>query len=147
MSRVQKVLTTCGVFWLSLWIAPFVGWPLERFTNGITYTQTFLNAVVLGVINSLDLTIVAAAAGILVTLVIAGRKSEFWALIPAALYLIDPPVRYRWGQGVASWDRIWQGVALVFPAVACVAAALITARVRRRSNQDNLTQSSAAHSN
>lgn len=147
MSRIQKFVTACGVFWLSLWIAPLVGWPLEKLTNRIIYTDTIANAFALGVVNSLDLAIAAAAAGISVTQVIVGRKPAFWSLIVGALYMADPPVRYHWGHGVSSWDRLWQAVALVFPAIACIAAAFITARVRRKSNRDTLAHTSAARSN
>lgn len=132
MSSMQKILVTFGAFWLSLWVAAVLGWPITKATNRITYTDTIFNAFALGAINSLSLTLAAVLAGILVTVVVATRKSELWALIVAVLYIFDAPVRYHWGYPASSWDRLWQGVALVFPAVGCIAAAVITARLRRK---------------
>jgi hypothetical protein len=136
MSWIQKTLIAFGAFWLSLWVAPVIGLPLDKLTNRITYTDTIFNAFALGVINSLDLTLAAMLTGMLVTVVITGRRSELWAIIVAALYLLD--TRHFHGLIHATgWDRIWRSVALVFPAVACLAAAFITARFRRnRSNPD-----------
>jgi hypothetical protein len=138
MSWIQKTLITFGAFWLSLWVAPVIGWPLDKLTNRITYTDTVFNAFALGVINSLDRTLAAMLTGILVTVVISGRRSELWAIIVAVQYLVDTP-RFHWLVHPTGWDRIWQSVALVFPAVACLAAAFITAHFRRnRSNQDRV---------
>jgi hypothetical protein len=130
MSWIQKTLISFGVFWLSLWIAPVVGWPLDKLTSRITYTDTVLNGFALGITNSLDRTIAAILAGILVTLVVSGRKPQLWACIVAVLYFLTAP-RYHWAVTATGWDRLWQSVSAVFPAVACVAAAFIVASLRR----------------
>lgn len=137
MSGIQKTLITLGVFWLSVWVAAGVGWPLSKVTNGLTYTDTVFDAFALGILNSLGRAIAAILAGVLVTIVVSGRKSQLWALILGILYLVDAPVRLHWSYPATSWDRLWQGVSLVFPAVACVAAVFVTARLRRnRAIQD-----------
>jgi len=138
MSWIQKTLIALGAFWLSLWVAPLIGWPLDKLTNRITYTDTIFSAFALGVINSLDRTLAAVLTGILVTVVITGERSELWAIIVALLYPLDTRHFHRLIHATG-WDRIWQSVALVFPAVACLAAAFITAHFRRdRSNQDRV---------
>jgi len=143
MSRIQKILITFGVFWLSLWLATVLGWPLSKLTGGITYTDTIFNAFALGVVMSLDRTFAAILAGVLVTMVVTGRKSELWALIVAVLYVVDAPVHYRWFHPATGWDRLWQSVDLLFPAVACIVAAAITARLRRKGNTARVAQPSA----
>jgi hypothetical protein len=144
MSWIQKTLIAFGVFWLSLWLAPVVGWPLSKLTSRIVYTDTIFNALVLGVINSLDRALAAILSGVLVTVMVKGRKSEFWAFIVALLYLLTAP-RYHWLIPTTGWDRLWQGVALIFPPIACIAAAFITAHLRRsRSNPEHMAQPSAA---
>jgi len=131
MSGIQKILITLGVFWLSIWVAAAIGWPLGKVTNGFTYSDGIFDAFKLAVFNSLGRTIAAILAGVLITIVVSGPKSQLWALILGILYLIDAPVRFRWSYPATSWDRLWQGVALLLPAVACVAAAFVTARLQR----------------
>lgn len=144
MSWVQKVLIAFGAFWLSLWAAPLVGWPLDKLTSRITYTDTLFNALALGVVNSLDRTLAAILGGVLVVVVIRGRKPEFWAFIVAVLYLLNAP-RPGWVSPATDWDRLWQTVSMVFPAIACIVAAFITARLRRgKGNPEHLAAASAA---
>jgi hypothetical protein len=143
MSWIQKTLIAFGVFWLSLWVAPVIGLGLYRLTNRITYADTIFDALALGVINSLDRTLAAILAGVLVAIVISGRKSELWAVLVAVLYLLNAP-RIHWVIPATAWDKLWQSVALVFPAVACIAAAFITAYFRRsRGNSDGTAQPDA----
>ena len=51
----------------------------------------------------------------------------------AALYVIDAPVSFHWEGTPMLFDRLWHSVSLLFPAVACLAAAAITARLQRSS--------------
>jgi hypothetical protein len=89
-------------------------------------------------------TVAAILAGVLVTLIVVSRKSELWALIVAVLYVVDVPVRHHWSSPATGWDRLWQSVDLVFPAVVSIAADFITARLRRnRGNSGSVAQPSA----
>ena len=143
MSWIQKALVTLGVFWLSIWLSLMVSWPLSKITRGITYPDTIFSAFALGAMNSLDRALTAILAGVLVTVVVGGRKSELWSLIVAVLYLAYAP-RVHWALPQTGWDRIWQSVALVFPPIACVVAAIITARLRsKRSNAGDVAQPSS----
>jgi hypothetical protein len=132
MSRIQNVLVSFGAFWASLWIAGLFGGALDKLINTVVRDETVLSALAMGVMSSMGRSLAAALAAILVTLVIVGQKSELWALIVAVLYVIDAPVRYHWGYPATGWDRLWQGVGLVFPAIVCIGAALVTAHLRNR---------------
>jgi hypothetical protein len=90
-----------------------------------------LNAIAMGMMSSLGRSFAAMLAAAPVTLTIAGRKPERWAFIIAILYVVDAPVRHHWNLPATGWDRLWQSVDLLFPAIVCVAAAFITARLRR----------------
>jgi hypothetical protein len=143
MSWIQKTLITLGAFWLSVWASLIVGWPLGKITSRITYSDTIFSAFALGVMHSLDRALTAILAGVLVTMVVGGRKAELWSVIVAALYLAYAP-RVHWVLPQTSSDRIWQSVALVFPPIACVVAAIITARLRsKRSNAGDVAQPSS----
>ena len=136
MAAIRNLLISFGVFWLSIWVA----WVLQRpsydgLINIVVRDETVLSGLAMGVLSSMGRTLAAVLAGVLVTVVIAGRKSELWALIVAALYVIDAPVRHHWGYPATAWDRLWQSVDLLFPAAACIAVAFLTARLRRKRSQ------------
>jgi hypothetical protein len=145
MSRIQNILVSFGAFWVSLWIAGLLAGPFGRLNDKVVYGDSVLSAIALGIMSSLSRTLAAVLAGILVTVVISSRKSELWALIVAALYVVDAPVRHHWGPPATRWDHLWQSVDLAFPAIACVVVAIITARLRRnRSNPGRVAEPSAA---
>lgn len=144
MTRLQNLFVSFGAFWLSLWLARFLAWPFAKLNDGIVYGDGVLSALGLGVMSSMGRTLAAVLAGALVTVIVASRKSELWALIVAILYVVDAPVRHHWGYPATGWDRLWQSVDLAFPAIACIVAAVITARVLgRRVNTGHVAQSSA----
>src|SRR5260370_40414039 len=131
MSWIRKSLVAFGVFWVSFWVNALIGWPLSKLTSRMTYTNTLFDAFALGIMNSLARAITAILAGVLLTFAVDGRKSELWAVSLAGLYLIYTP-RFHWVIRPTDWDRLWQGIDLVFPPIACIAAAFVTARVRSR---------------
>jgi hypothetical protein len=145
MSRVQNILISLGVFWLSVWVARFLASPFGKLNDGIVYGDGVLSALAMGVMTSMGRTLAAVLAGVLVTVIVSGRRSGLWAVIVAVLYVVDAPLRYHWFSLPTSWDRLWQGVNLVFPAIACIAAAVITARLRgKRSNTERVAQPNTA---
>src|SRR5271154_6418553 len=93
MSKVRNILTSLGVFWLSLWVAGGLGRSLSKLNDGIVYGDSVLSALAMGVMSSMHRTLAAALAGVLVTVVVEGRKPVLWALIVAALYIVAAPVR------------------------------------------------------
>jgi len=133
MSVIRNALISLGAFWLSLWAAWIFQLPsYDKLINAVVRDETVLTAVAMGVLSSTGRTLAAILAGILVTLIVSGRKPELWALIVAVLYVVDAPVRHHWGYPATAWDRLWQSVDLVFPAVSCLIAALLTAYFRRK---------------
>ena len=98
----------------------------------IVYGDGVLSAIGMGIMDSIGRTLAAILAGVLVTLVVSGRKSELWALLVATLYVVDSRVRYHWYLPPTSWDRLSQIVNFVFPGIACIAAAFVIARLRRK---------------
>jgi hypothetical protein len=131
MSAIRNVLICFGVFWLSLWVAAVLARLLGTLNDGIVYGDGVLSALAMGVMSSMGRTLAAVLAGILITVVVASQKSELWALVVAALLVVDAPVRHHWGYPATAWDRLWQSVDLLFPAFACVLAAVLTAYLRR----------------
>lgn len=134
-SMVRNILIIFGISWLSRWIswALSVG-PIGGINEGILYSDSIFSAIMMGVMTSLGRTLASILAGILVTLAVVDGNAELWGLFLAALLVADAPVRYHWGYPATGWDRLWQGVSLIFPGFACTVAAVITARLRK--NED-----------
>ena len=133
MSGIRNVLISFGTFWISLWVAWVLQLPsYDKLINAVVRDETVLSAFVMGVMSSMGRTLAAVLAGILITVVVSSRKPQFWALIVAVLYVVDAPVRHHWGYPATGWDRLWQSVDLVFPAVACILAAVLTAHLRAK---------------
>jgi len=130
MPVVQNILISFGAFWLSLWMVVPLSWLFGKLDVRIIYGDSVLEAIAMGAMTSMGRSVAAIIAGLLVTFAASGRKPERWAFVIASLYVIDAPVRHRWQLGPTAWDRIWQISDLLFPAFACVAAAVAT-RLRR----------------
>ncbi len=141
----QNFLISFGVFWLSLLPVGFLAGVFQKLDDGIRYGDSLYSAIAMGVMTSLGQTVAAILAGVLVTLAVSSRKPERWALVVATLYVVDAPVSFHWGAPPMLFHRLWQSVTVLFPAVACVAAAAITARLRRsRGASSDLASQSAS---
>jgi hypothetical protein len=101
-----------------------------RLGNGIIYGSGRLDIIAEGVMTSMGRALAAALAGVLVVLFVASPKPQFWAFVVAALYVIRPPVHSHWVVTPTARDRSWQIVDVQWPAIACILAAFITARLR-----------------
>jgi hypothetical protein len=132
MTRVQNILISCGAFWLSLYMILPLAWIFGRLNDRIIYGDGVLDAIAMGTMTSLGRSCAAALAGAIVCLTVAGKKPERWAFLVAILYVVAAPVRYHWNSPATQWDRLWQGINLVFPAFICVASAFLTMRCRRK---------------
>ena len=138
VSMIRNTLICLGVFWLSLWMARSLAWPLGKLNDKVIYDTDVIGAIAMGVMSSLSRTLAAALAGAVVALVVASRRPLLWTLVVAVLSVVDAPVRHRWGSPATSWDLQWQSVDLLFPAVACVVAAAITAHFRTKNSTSPL---------
>jgi hypothetical protein len=130
LPTVRNILITFGAFWLSLWTVAPLGWLFDKLNAKVIYGDTVVEALAMGAMTSMGRSFAAILAGLLVTFTADGRKPERWALAVATLYVIDAPVRHHWYLGPTPWDRIWQASDLLFPALACIGAAMTT-RLRR----------------
>jgi hypothetical protein len=130
MLKIRNALICFGIFWFSLWFVAPVGWFFSKLNEGITYDESVISAIGMGVMMSSGRAFAAAFAGAFVTCVADGKRTERWAFVIATLYIVAAPVRHHWSFPATSWDRLWQGIDLVFPALVCVASAFVTPRLR-----------------
>src|SRR5271156_3116410 len=135
---IRNTLICLGAFWLSLWMARSLAWPLGKLNDNVIYDTNVIGAITMGVMSSLSRTLAAALAGVGVALVVASRRPQLWALFVAVLSVVDAPVRHHWGSPATSWDLQWQCVDLLFPAVVCMSTAAITAHFRAKHSTSTL---------
>jgi hypothetical protein len=128
---LKNILIAVGSYWLSTWAVVPLGMLFGKITDHIIYGDGILAAVFMGVMLSLGRSVAAAAARICVTLVADGKNPEFWAIIPSVLYATRL-FRNHFHASPTSWEYVWVCVDKFFPAVVCIAAAFLVARVGRR---------------
>jgi hypothetical protein len=133
VKTVRNVLATFGAYWLSFWLAVPLDWVFAKLR--ITYDDGILSAIAMGIMVPWGRTLPAIIAGVLITVTVDSRKPERWALILAILYMAVSRVHYHWHLPPTAFDRISQVADFFFPAVACIAAAILTSRLQRRSDR------------
>ena len=130
-SWARNFLITLGAFWLSLQVVVLFAWLFGRLNGGIIYGNSVPDAIAMGMMTSMGRAVAAALAAAIVTLAVASQKPERWAFMVAILYAVKAPTMH-WQVPPRAWDRLEQSVDVLWPAVACVVVANITARLRRK---------------
>jgi hypothetical protein len=132
MTNVRNLLISLGVYWLTRWGAVWLDWLFSKATDRIIYGDGVFYAIAMGVMTSMGRTVAAIFAGVLVAAAAVDPKPARWALIVAGLYVFGPGLRTHWQLPPTVLDRVWQTTDLLFPAIACMAAATITPRLRHK---------------
>jgi hypothetical protein len=79
-------------------------------------------------VGHLPRAIVAAAAGATVTWLVESERPLGWGFFPAALYGVLGFLGYHWARPPVGLDRVAQAIGALFPALACIAGALVAER-------------------
>jgi hypothetical protein len=133
MSKARNVLIALGAFWLSLWAVPWLSLAFGKLNSKIIYDSVWFEAIAMGMMTSMGRAFAASLASVITTMAVDARKPERWALIVAVLYVVDAPVRHgAWHIAPTAWDRGWQAVDLIWPAVACLVSAIAASRFRQK---------------
>jgi hypothetical protein len=135
MVWVRNLLITFGAFWLSRLLVVLLSRPFLAVNNGITYGDSWLDAIALGIMTSMGRALAAAVGAGLVVFFAASPKPERWASIVAVLYLLYGSGSSHWYLPPTRWDYLWRGTDRVWPVIVCLAAAVIIARLRRTASE------------
>lgn len=127
--------------WLIRWGAVWLDSLFSKATDRIIYGDGVLYAIAMGVMTSMGRTVAAILAGVLVAVAVVSRKPERWALIIATLYVVGPGLRTHWHLPPTVLDRVWQSADVLFPAIACMAAAAMTVRLRHKTADSTKSES------
>jgi hypothetical protein len=90
-----------------------------------------LDAIAMGVMDSMGRAIAAALAAATVTLSATSKKPYRWAFVVAILYIVKAPTQH-WHVSPTAWGRLWQTVNVLWPALACLVVAIIIAKLRSK---------------
>jgi hypothetical protein len=131
-STIRNLLISFGAFWLSLMtVVPFA-LLFGKFTSRFIYGDGVLDAILAGAMESTGRTLAAIFGGLLVLIFADSPKKLRWAFIVAILYVLDAPFRsFHWHIPPTWWDRLWQCVYLIFPAIACAVCIAVADHLRR----------------
>jgi hypothetical protein len=99
-------------------------------TDKITYGDGAFDAIAMGIMESLPMMVGVGLAGVCVTFVASGPRPERWAIVIGLLYVASHLGRTRWGVSPIEWFQFYKWAHLLSPAIACVATAAVTARLR-----------------
>jgi hypothetical protein len=141
-STVRNLLISFGAFWLSLMtVWPFV-LLFGKFTSRFIYGDGVLDAILAGAMESTGRTLAAIFGGLLVLIFADSAKKLRWAFIVPILYVLDAPFRsFHWKIQPTRFDRMWQGIYLIFPAIACAVCIAVVDHLRRLRTEPERTNS------
>jgi hypothetical protein len=136
VKAVRNIFVTLGTLMGWLYLRALFAWPLVKLTNGIIYDEGVFRSAALGFMTSLPKSCAAAVCGALLTLVVQSRRPVFWGGLLALLTLPFGPRHIHAVQPLTRWDYESLATEFIFPALACFAASIFTARhmVRQRSS-------------
>jgi hypothetical protein len=139
MSKIRNALIAFGAFWLSILFVPWLSFALHF---NIIYDSVWFEAIAMGLMLSMGLAFAAGLAGAITTVTVDSTKPERWALIVSILYLFDAPMRYgAWHVAPTTWDHAARAVSRIWPAVACMAVAIIASRIREKKKMQSSSNS------
>src|ERR1700730_10436997 len=129
-ARVRNIFIGAGAYYLSWWIANPLSFGYGKLIGRVIYRGAFERAVVLPIVSQLPMAIVAAAVGACVVILVESQHRIYWALFPSGLYAFFSYFGRTWAEPPSVLDRMSQVIGALFPALACLAGALLTLRRR-----------------
>ena len=127
----RNLLITFGAFWVSSQLTVPFAWVLIPLNNRLVYGDSLPSTITMGIMNSMGTAIAAALGATLVMFFVTGLRPAHWAFVLGLLYAF----RHLHYHGIAapgSWDRWWMWSFRLWPSVACIATAILIARLRRK---------------
>lgn len=132
---VRNLLISLGAVWLTVQLVVPASLLFGKIGTGITYGNSFLAAIAMGVMFSLGRAFCACLAAIIVMKVTTDSKPIFWSGLVALLYAITAQPRVHWNRTPTTWDKISHGADILFPAIACLGVAFAIWRFGRKSDR------------
>jgi hypothetical protein len=124
---VTNLLISLGAYYLFSLLVNLLLPAYWKITNGVVYSGDFAGAVVMPLVNKLPLALAAAIVGAAIVRFVDSDRKIIWPILPALLYAVFGFLGYHWTRSPLPTDRVYQTIAALFPAVACIIGGIISA--------------------
>ena len=118
MKIIRNLLIVLGIYWLSMWVVGPIATIYLKITTGMTYSGD-LGMLLMGIISSIPVALVALGAGILLACVLEDVSRKYYLGVLALLYAVLGFLGHHWVQEPLLFDRLFQAVRAVLPAIVC----------------------------
>jgi hypothetical protein len=128
--KIRNLLVCVGSYYLSWFLANPVAMGIGKLTNRITYTGDFQGGVLLPLVIQLPQAVIAAVVGASVVWLVESNRPMRWAVVPTFLYALAVRHFAHWAHPPTLIERAGAMIGGLFPAIACMSAAVFVARRR-----------------
>jgi hypothetical protein len=128
--KARNLLVGVGAYYLSWFVANPLAIGFGKLTKGITYSGDFEGDILMPIVIRLPTALVAVVVGASVVWLVESDRPISWAVVPTFLYALAIFHTRHWAPPLTLMDRVGQTIAVLFPAVACIVAAIFAARRR-----------------
>lgn len=132
--KSRNLLVGVGAYYLSWFVANPLAIGFGMLTKGITYRGVFEADILLPIVINLPFALIAVVVGVSVVWLVESERPLSWALVPTFLYTLAVFHVGHWAQPPTLIDRVGQIIGGLFPAAACMVAAIFAARRRLASH-------------
>ena len=139
--KARNLLVGAGAYYLSWWVGNPLAIGFGKLTKGIgiTYYGDFAGGVLLPIVIALPYALVAAVVGVSVVWLVKSDRPMSWAVVPTLLYALAVFHPSHWARPPMLIERVGEAIGALFPAVACMAAAIFATRRRTASHVSRST--------
>ncbi len=128
--KARNLLVGAGAYYLSWFVASPLAVGFGKLTKGITYRGDFEGDILMPIVIRLPTALIAVVVGASVVWLVESDRPIRWAVVPTFLYALAVFRTGDWPSPLTLMDRVGQTIALLFPAIACMVAAIFAARRR-----------------
>jgi hypothetical protein len=127
LRTLKNVLLSCGAYYVavSLLYGPLV-WAWSFVSNRLSFTVGIETIVLMPLVMGVPEILVAIIVGAAIAATVDARHASRWALIPAALFVLQRVFARRWwAQPPTFEDQAAMVVEAALPVVTCILAATV----------------------
>lgn len=132
--KARNLLVCVGAYYLSWFVANPLAIGFGMLTKGITYRGVFEADVLLPIVINLPFALIAVVVGVSVVWLVESGRPMSWAMVPTFLYTLAVFHVGHWAHPPTVIDRMGQIIGGLFPAAACMVAAIFATRKRMASH-------------
>lgn len=146
LSTLKNILLSFGAYYVGVWLlyGPLV-WVWSFVSNRLSFTVGIETIVLMPLVMGVPEIVVAMVVGAAIAATVDARHASRWALVPAALFVLQHVFARRWwGRSPTFEDQAARVVEAALPVVACILAATVFESRLRQAPPNQALSSRAA---